>query len=143
MSREARRTPTGRDARSAARVLDDRRQRATLVELGRAGLGVRHLADARRSGADHVSGQPSRTTVAFYRVLGVRQLVQATLLARSGTPEAHTIGAAVDTVHAISMLPLMLLDRRRRGIALSQFGIALGLAAAEVLLVGTARPRRR
>jgi hypothetical protein len=113
------------------------------LEVGRLALGVEHLLAARRDGAHHVDGRPARTTVGFYRILGARQVVQAVLLIRAGTPEAHTLGAAVDAVHAISMLPLMLLDRKRRGVALSQFVIAGGLAVAEAMLVGRGGRTRR
>lgn len=117
------------------------RRRGTVVEAGRAALGVWHLLDARREATRADGGRPDRRVAAFYRILSVRQTAQAALIARSGTPEAHTLGAAVDTVHAISMLPLLLVDRRLRRFALSQLLIASTLAVLEVSLVGT-RHRR-
>lgn len=67
--------------------------------------------------------------------LGVRQLVQAALVARAGTGNAHTVSAAVDAVHGVTMVPLTL-DPRRRGFALQQVWIATVLTVAEVAVVG-------
>jgi hypothetical protein len=110
-------------------------QRQTVVEGVRAGLGVEHLASARR-GVDATSG-----TAAFHRVLGVRHLVQAALLLRAGSGNAHTLGAAIDAGHAVTMLPLMLLGGRWGRIGRHQFWLATGLAVAEIVLVGTGRKR--
>jgi hypothetical protein len=120
-----------------------RRSRATPVELGRAALGVRHLVDAGLEARRASRGEPTPGTVAFSRVLGVRQIVQAALLLRSGSPNAHTLGALVDATHAISMVPLLLLDRRRRSFAVSQLLVALLLTAVEITLVGVGGRRVR
>ncbi len=103
----------------------DRRQRARWVEGLRAGIGIAHLVASR--------GPTGRVAV-FGRVLGARQLVQAALLTRAASPEAHVLGAAVDATHGVSMVPLIALDRQTRG-----------FTALEVGLVGTGhrRPRRR
>lgn len=106
---------------------------ATVVEGVRAGFGLWHLTRAQRPG----SGQPG-----LDRVLGARQLAQAALVLRgtrtAGTRSgnAHTLSATVDTLHAASMVPLALLNGRRRGFALEQVWIAVGLAVAEIVLVG-------
>ena len=110
-------------------------QRQTVVEGIRAGLWVQHLASARRP-IDATSG-----TAAFHRVLGVRHLVQAALLLRAGSGNAHTLGAAIDAGHAVTMLPLMLLGGRWGRIGMRQFWLATGLAVAEIALVGTGRKR--
>lgn len=120
-----------------------RRSRATLVELGRAALGVRHLVDAGREARRASRGEPTPGTVAFSRVLGLRQITQAGLLLRSGSPEAHTLGALVDATHAVSMVPLLFLDRRRRPFAISQLLVATALTAVEITLVGVGGRRIR
>ncbi|WIB60370.1 hypothetical protein DEJ13_00665 [Curtobacterium sp. MCLR17_007] len=109
----------------------DRRRSATVVEGARAVLGALHLI---RAGSDPA-------TATFHRVLGVRQLVQAGVLSRAGSGDAHTLGAAVDATHAVTMLPLMFVGRRWRRVAVGQFVIALALAIAEVALVGSGRKR--
>jgi hypothetical protein len=119
-----------------------RRDRATALEAGRAALGVLHLVRSRpRAAAKHGEVGPDPTR-AFDRILGVRQLVQAALLTRSGSPNAHTLGALVDLVHAISMLPLALVDPRRRRFAAEQFFVALLLTVLEIWVVGTGSRRR-
>lgn len=109
----------------------DRRRAVTVVEGARASLGALHVI---RAGSD-------RTTATFHRVLGVRQLTQAGLLSRARSGDAHTLGAAVDATHAVTMLPLMLVGGRWRRVAVSQFLLATALAIAEVALVGTGRGR--
>ncbi len=69
-------------------------------------------------------------TVAVVRVLGARHLLQGLAgLAVPGRTSA-VVGAAVDGVHAASMVGLAVLDREhRRGAAVSA-GVALGFAVA-------------
>jgi hypothetical protein len=110
-------------------------QRQVVVEGVRAGLGIGHLAGAGRA-VDATGG-----TAAFHRVLGVRHLVQAALLLRAGSGNAHTLGAAIDAGHAVTMLPLMLLGGCWGRIGARQFWLATGLAVAEIALVGTGRKR--
>lgn len=98
---------------------------AAVVELCRAGLGLWHLGRAARG----------RDQAVLHGVLGVRQLVQAAFVARTGTGNAHTLSAAVDAVHGVTMVPLAL-DPRRRGFALQQVWIATVLTVAEVAVVG-------
>lgn len=109
-----------------------RAQRAVLVEVLRAGIGVAHLAGARRS-----LGRPA----VLGRVLGVRQLTQAGLLLRSGSPDAHTVSALVDATHGVTMVPLALFDRQSRRFAVRQLWIATLLTVLEVALVGRGRKR--
>ncbi|PYY37995.1 hypothetical protein DEJ16_06660 [Curtobacterium sp. MCJR17_055] len=106
--------------------------RAAVVEVLRAGIGVAHLLGARRA-----LGRPA----VLGRVLGVRQLAQATITGRAGTPEAHTLGAVVDAVHGLTMVPLALFDRQSRRFAVRQVWIATLLTVLEVALVGTGRRR--
>ncbi|WP_144765045.1 hypothetical protein [Curtobacterium sp. 9128] len=110
-----------------SRVRRERRQAATIVESGRGALGAGHLL---RPGHD-------RHVAVFNRVLGVRQLVQAVLLLRAGSGNAHVLGAAVDATHAVTMVPMMFVGGRWGRIAVRQFLIATALAVAEVALVGT------
>ncbi len=69
------------------------------------------------------------------RVLGVRHLVQAGLTAAAlravpGNPVPLVLGAAVDLLHATSMVALGAVDRGGRRGALADTGIELALAAA-------------
>jgi hypothetical protein len=120
-----------RGASSMSRGRDRRRRAAIVVEVARAVLGGLHLL---RAGA-------VPETAPFYRVLGVRQVAQAGLLLRSGSGDAHTVGAVVDATHAVTMLPLLVVGRRWRRVGASQFCIAAALAVAEVVLVGAGRRR--
>jgi hypothetical protein len=104
-----------------------RTDRAVVVELLRAGIGIAHLLGARRT--------LGRTAV-MGRVLGVRQLTQAGLLLRAGSADAHTASALVDAAHGVTMVPLALLDRRSRRFAVRQLWIATFLTVLEVALVG-------
>ncbi|WP_144715120.1 hypothetical protein [Curtobacterium pusillum] len=117
-----------------------RSNRATAVEAARAALGVAHLVRAARTSGS--TGRDEDGTVWFHRVLGVRQLAQAGLLARNGSPTAHTLATLVDATHAVSMVPLAVVDRRRRRFAVGQLLVAVGLAVAEALLVGPGGRRR-
>jgi hypothetical protein len=109
-----------------------RQQRAVVVEVLRAGIGVAHLLGARRS-----LGRPA----ALGRVLGVRQLAQAGLLLRTGSADAHTVSALVDATHGVTMVPLALLDPQSRRFAVRQLWIATALTVLEVALVGRGRRR--
>jgi hypothetical protein len=67
------------------------------------------------------------------RVLGARHLAQAALLA--GGPRRQRAGAAVDGLHAASLVTLALVDRRNARLALTDAAVAtlfgsLGLALA-------------
>jgi hypothetical protein len=69
------------------------------------------------------------------RVLGVRHLVQAGLTAAAlraepGSPLPLALGAAVDVLHASTMVGLALVDRGARRVALADTGIEVSLAAA-------------
>jgi hypothetical protein len=104
-----------------------RQQRALAVELLRAAIGVVHLVGSRRA-----LGRPA----VLARVLGVRQVTQAGLVLRVGTPDAHTVSALVDATHGVTMVPLALLDRQSRRFAVRQLWIATLLTVLEVALVG-------
>lgn len=99
------------------------------VEALRAAVGIGHAVRAARGG-----GQPVLDVV-----LAIRQLAQAGLVSRAGTPDAHTLSAIVDGLHGLTMVPLAVADRRRRRFALGQLGISLALVIAECAAVGTGR----
>jgi hypothetical protein len=68
-------------------------------------------------------------------VLGVRHLVQAgltavALRAEPGSPYALAGGAAVDVLHASTMVGLAAVDRGARRVALADAGVEVALAIA-------------
>jgi hypothetical protein len=78
---------------------------------------------------------PDRRTIAVVRVLGLRQVAQAALAAVSAARpaaarRAATVGAAVDAVHAASMLALAAWAPARRREALVDAGLAGAFAVA-------------
>lgn len=98
-----------------------------VVEVFRAAVGVGHAVRALRGG-----GQP-----VLDAVLAVRQIGQAVLVGRTGSADAHTASAVVDALHGVTMVPLAVLDPRRRAFAGGQLWIALMLTVAEVVAVGS------
>jgi len=115
---------------TARRRLGARTDAGSLVEVLRLAVGVGHAVRATRG------KQPVLDSV-----LAVRQVAQAALVGRSQRAEAHTLSAVVDAVHGATMVPLAVLDPRRRAFALGQVGIAVALTIAEVAAVGTGRRR--
>lgn len=105
------------------------RDRSRVVEGLRAVVGLWHGVRALRGSDERV----------LDGVLAVRQLVQAAVVLRIGSPEAHTASAVVDLAHGASMVPTALLGRRRRRFAAVQVWTALALAVAEVRAVGSGR----
>jgi len=71
-------------------------------------------------------------------VLGVRHLVQAGLTAvalRAAEPDPSLplgLGAAVDVLHATTMVGLATMDRGARRVALADTGVEVALAASSV-----------
>lgn len=122
---------------------------AWAVTLVRAGYGVALVCAPQaliRLTGDPVTGQPvgasrarpSRRACGVARVLGVRHLVQAgltgvALRAEPGSPVPLGLGAAVDVLHASTMVALALVDRGARRVALADTGIELALATAGAL----------
>lgn len=120
---------------------------AWAVTLVRAGYGVALVAAPQaliKLTGDPVTGQPAgasrarpgRRACAVARVLGVRHLVQAGLTAaalRAREPDPSLplgLGAAVDVLHAATMVGLALADRGARRVALADTAVELVLAAA-------------
>ena len=122
---------------------------AWALTLVRAGYGVALVCVPQaliKVTGDPVTGQPagasrarpSRRACGVGRVLGVRHLVQAGLTAAAhraepGSPVPLALGAAVDVLHASTMVGLALMDRGARRVALADTGIELALAAAGAL----------
>lgn len=78
-----------------------------------------------------------RRALAFARVLGARQVVQAVMAYRWPSRRASLVGVAVDGAHAASMVTLARLDPRRRGLA-----SANALGASAFALAGLLAARR-
>lgn len=109
------------------------------VQVVRGGWGLLQLASPGLV-ADRILRLPldhRAETVA--RVLAARQVLQAGLLLRTPTPAALGVGAAVDGLHAASMVGLAVLDGRRRPAALLDAAIASAFAVAGVLAARDAR----
>jgi hypothetical protein len=118
----------------------------TVLTLARAGYGVALLCAPQaliRLTGDPATGQPAQASrarpsgraCAVARVLGVRHLVQAgltaaALQAQPGSPYPLAAGAAVDALHATTMVGLALVDRGARRVALADVGVELALATA-------------
>jgi hypothetical protein len=58
------------------------------------------------------------------RLLGVREVGQALLTARTGSVAVRRIGRAVDGLHALSMIALAVVSPRRRRLALASSAVA-------------------
>jgi hypothetical protein len=70
--------------------------------------------------------------LAALRVLGARDILQATVIPARAEAQARRLGAAVDAVHVLSMLPLALLSPTWRRPALTSAAITTVFALAEV-----------
>ncbi|HLI58060.1 MAG TPA: hypothetical protein VKV21_00205 [Solirubrobacteraceae bacterium] len=69
----------------------------------------------------------------FARVLGARQVAEAALVGPGASARRIRVGAAVDGIHALTMVALAGLDRRRRRLATVNALIASALALAGVV----------
>ena len=107
---------------------------AWAITLARAGYGVA-LVCAPQALIGLTGNPGSRRACGVARVLGVRHLVQAgltaaALRAQPGSPYPLAGGAAVDALHATTMVGLALVDRGARRVALADTGVELALATA-------------
>ncbi|GAA2748530.1 hypothetical protein [Amnibacterium kyonggiense] len=98
---------------------------ASALEGGRVLIGA---ADLVAPGAI-VPGTPFAD--GLYRALGIRQIVQGLL---TGRLLGHRAAAAVDALHAASMVVVALRSTRFRSAALVQVGLGSAFAAAESAL---------
>ena len=108
------------------------------LTLVRAGYGVALLC-APQVLIGLTGGTGPRRACAVARVLGVRHLVQAGVTAAAlrsepGSPYVVAGGAAVDVLHASTMVGLALVDRGARRVALADTGVELALATAGGLI---------
>jgi hypothetical protein len=118
---------------------------AWVITLVRAGYGVALVVAPRaliQLTGDPGTGQPAgasragRRACGVARVLGVRHLVQAGLTAvalRAAEPDPSLplgLGAAVDVLHATTMVGLAAVDRGARRVALADTGVEMALAVA-------------
>jgi hypothetical protein len=70
--------------------------------------------------------------LAAIRVLGARDILQATVIPARAEARARRLGAAVDALHVVSMLPLALLSPTWRRPALTSAAVTTVFAAAEL-----------
>ena len=84
--------------------------------------------------------RPDRLAVAVTRALGVRHLAQVSACLAFPGRRVWLGGAAVDGLHALSMLGLAVVDRRRRVSALADAVVAAGWGVTSAL-IGLAVPR--
>ncbi|MFB9237794.1 hypothetical protein ACFFWC_19905 [Plantactinospora siamensis] len=82
-----------------------------------------------------LGGRRSDLAVAVLRVLGARHLAQGAVTAWRPTGPVLAAGAAADALHGASTVLLVALDRRQRGPAVAE----TGLAAAWIALTLSAR----
>jgi hypothetical protein len=122
---------------------------AWVVTLIRAGYGVALVVVPQaliKLTGDPVTGQspgerarPGRRACGVARVLGVRHLAQAGLTAaalRAREPDPSLplgLGAAVDVLHATTMVGLAAVDRGARRVALADTGVEVMLATAGLI----------
>jgi hypothetical protein len=75
-------------------------------------------------------GAGDDTSAALGRLLGARHLAEALLAAARPGPRTTQAGAAIDALHAISMLAWATLEPRRRRLALTAAAISSAFVAA-------------
>jgi hypothetical protein len=99
----------------------------------RAGYGLIQLAAPGYSAEQQLGGPLDPATVRVVRVLGARQVTQAGLALAFPAEPMLGLGVAVDALHALSMVPLVLATPRWRRPALVSGATAVAFAAAGVL----------
>ena len=78
-------------------------------------------------------GQDSRGVREATRILGARHVIEAVVLTRDNDAQARRWIAAIDAVHALSMLGLAALSARLRRDALLSAASATGLVALSLV----------
>lgn len=112
-------------------VVQERNRAGLALEAVRAAYGIRLLLNPSAVGDDTASR-------VLARVLGARQVTQAALAAWQGGRTTHTLGAVVDTLHAVSMLPVASRPRWR-GFARSSAAVAVVLGVVEAVVAARER----
>jgi hypothetical protein len=75
--------------------------------------------------------QVDRRARVVVRILGARNVIQSVVISLApARAYAPAIGAAVDALHAASMVALAAVDERRRRLALADAGVAAAFGAA-------------
>ncbi|MDQ1530265.1 MAG: hypothetical protein QOE37_370 [Microbacteriaceae bacterium] len=95
------------------------------TDLVRLAGGSANLLMTTAVASRQLGGPPNQRDLTVFRVLGVRQVLQAWAMA--GT-DLRALGAIVDLLHLATMLPVALLSRRWRRAALLQAAMAAGYA---------------
>jgi hypothetical protein len=106
---------------------------ATLLAGVRAGYGAVQLAVPGYSAEQRLGGPLDPATLRVVRVLGARQLAQAGLALAFPAEPLLGLGAGVDALHALSMVPVAAAAPRWRRPALVSGLMAAAFAAAGVL----------
>jgi len=106
----------------------------TALASVRAGYGLIQLALPRYSAEQQLGGPLDSATLRVVRVLGARQVTQAGLALAFPAEPLLGLGAGVDALHALSMVPLALATPRWRRPALVSGLMATAFAAAGVLV---------
>ena len=106
----------------------------TALASVRAGYGLIQLALPRYSAEQQLGGPLDAATLRVVRVLGARQVTQAGLALAFPAEPLLGLGAGVDALHALSMVPLALATPRWRRPALVSGLMAAAFAAAGVLV---------
>ena len=117
------------------------------TDLARALWGGALLVAPRRLLADLHQAPAGTLEVGVLRVLGMRHLVQAAVLAALSDPRARWVGAVVDLLHAGSAVPLAMGRGPRSRAGRVETLAAVSFAAAELAPAirrtePRARPRR-
>jgi hypothetical protein len=99
----------------------------------RAGYGFARLLRPEPLADQSFEGDYDARAHTVDRVLGSRHLAQAIVSQAVPTARVLLLGAAVDLLHAASMLALAGVSRRRQSAALTEAVAALGFAAAGAL----------
>jgi len=103
------------------------------LEMLRAAYGAAELLAPGAAECFLIGRSPDVHARTFIRVLGARHLLQAAALTAFGGGAAlHRISAGVDALHALTMLVLAAVDRRRRHPAVANAAIALAFATGEL-----------
>jgi hypothetical protein len=109
------------------------------VGLARGLYGAALLLAPRRALGSDARALDGSTRV-FARLLGLRNLAEASLLARHRTRGWALAGAAVDGAHAATMALLAALDSSRRRVAVRSGLVAAGFAALGLAARGSRTP---
>jgi hypothetical protein len=99
----------------------------------RLGYGIALLVWPNLVGRPFSGGPLDRPSRAFARVLGARQILEALVLRRHRRRNWVLGGAAVDGLHAVTMLGLAARDRRHRRLALANAAVAAAFTAEGAL----------